>query len=463
MNLIEFCKERKLKIEHVHEQKLKEYSKGSETWVEIPYFKGGEQVNAKHRCLDEKKFFQEKGGEKIFYNIDCLYNEKMADDPLFITEGEIDAITLIQEGYLKTISVPEGASNEQQDGEGKKYAYLNGMVELLRKQPRIILAVDNDKNGNNLLHDLAVKIGKGKCEYIRYPKGCKDINETLVKYGVKGVHKSVETAKPMIEDGVFTIYDLPPEKEAIIYETGHIVGDYFKFRKGDFSVCTGIPSMGKTTFVNDLVCSTIATNPELKVAFASFEQNPRADHIPTLKAWHKARFGGPEGDAERWINKHMTFICPSEKQLLNDQLDLYWFMEKVQYAVDRMGCDIIILDPWNELEHEPQKGESLTQYVGWAIRQIKQLAKALKVHVMVVAHPTKQIKDKDGDYNMPTLYDISDSAHWFNKADLGIIIHRDKGGSTKFKTAKSRYHDKIGKLGTVSLQFDSVTKTFKEW
>jgi twinkle protein len=289
MKLSEFNKSRKLKAEHVYELGLAEYEKDGQTWVEIPYFKQGQRVNTKHRCLGEKKFFQDKDGEKIFYNIDCLYNEKMSEDTLYITEGEIDAITLIQEGYVKTISVPEGAPNEETGGEGKKYEYLDGMIDTLRKQPEIILAVDSDKNGINLLNDLANRIGKGKCKWIKYPKGCKDINEAYVKYGLKGIEKSLATAQPMKMDGVHKLSQFPPMKEAKVLETGHITGDLFKYRKGDFSVWTGMPAAGKTTLVNDMLCSTAVKN-DAKVCFISLEQHPKQDHERALTSWYLNKF-----------------------------------------------------------------------------------------------------------------------------------------------------------------------------
>jgi hypothetical protein len=64
----------------------------------------------------------------------------------------------------------------------------------------------------------------------------------------------------------------------------------------------------------------------------------------------------------------------------------------------------------------------------------------------VVAHPTKSAKDGDGNYKMPTLYDISGSANWYNKADLGVIVHRENEDDTLIKVQKSRYHDIIGGL-----------------
>jgi hypothetical protein len=72
--------------------------------------------------------------------------------------------------------------------------------------------------------------------------------------------------------------------------------------------------------------------------------------------------------------------------------------------------------------------ESETEYIGRAIRTLKRFAKAFQVHICVVAHPTKSVKDGDGNYKMPTLYDINGSANWYNKADLGVIVHRKERG-----------------------------------
>jgi len=465
MKLAEFAKERKLELGLLFDKGVKEYSQDNETWIEIPYHREGEVVNKKHRCLNEKKFFQDKDGEKIFYNIDCLDNEKWKDEPLIICEGELDCLTFIQAGYPRTLSVPEGAPNEQQGGEGKKYQYLEGMIPKLRNHEKIILAVDSDKNGRNLLEDLASKIGRGKCHEIKYPKGCKDINETYVKYGEAGVKKSLTTARVLDQDGVFKLSELPKQQPRRIYETGHVTSHLFKFREGDFSVFTGIPSMGKTSFLNDLLCTTLVNNPNLKVAFASFEQDPQEDQVPSLIKWYMGKGLGDESQAYRFIEDRFAFIMPSESQLLDptQQIHLDWFIDKVNYAVDKMGCKIVILDPWNDLEHQQAVNESLTQYVAYAIVQLKRLAKVRSVHIMVVAHPAKQQKDADGNFKIPTLYDISDSAHWFNKPDLGCVIHRDTTGSTIFKTAKSRYHDKIGKVGEIKLTYDINKKTYEAW
>lgn len=439
------------------------FTKDGKEWIKIPFFKNGEIVNTKYRCTSEKAFYQDKDGEKVFYNHDVIFDETLFDQPVIITEGEIDAWTFIQSGYIRTVSVPDGAPNEQIDGDSKKYSYLKKYIPMLKKAPYVVLAVDNDKNGNNLLNDLAIRIGRGKCYYIKYPKGCKDINDALVKYGEKAVIKSFETKQPMSMDGVYLLDSLPPIPANEVYDTGaEGLSDTFKFRFGDLIVVTGIPSMGKTTFLNHVLFS-LADKNKFHISFASLEQNPLQDHVRNMRSWYKGRYPMTnQNQADEWIKERFSFIYPSDEQMMNDELDLDWFLRHAEYAVEAHGANVIVLDPWNELEHVPFVGQSLTEYVGMAIRKIKRFAKIMNVTMVVVAHPTKQVKDKEGNFQMPSLYDISDSSKWYDKPELGAIVHRDENNDTLFKVAKSRYWDILGKTKLVRYKFNEDTKHFTE-
>ena len=69
------------------------------------------------------------------------------------------------------------------------------------------------------------------------------------------------------------------------------------------------------------------------------------------------------------------------------------------------------------------------------------LAKKYKVYLIVVAHPSKMLRGQGGKYPVPGLYDISDSAHWSNKADKGIVVHREDliaSKETIIRVVKSR-------------------------
>ena len=81
------------------------------------------------------------------------------------------------------------------------------------------------------------------------------------------------------------------------------------------------------------------------------------------------------------------------------------------------------MDPYNELDHQRPSHMSETEYVSQMLTKIKRFAQHHDVHVWFVAHP-RQLRDWKGQ--PPTMYDISGSAHFINKADNGLVIHRNR-------------------------------------
>ena len=75
------------------------------SWIEFPFYKDGQIVNIKSRTL-AKGFKQEKNAEKCFYRFDHLIGMKT----IIITEGEMDALSLVQSGFNNVVSVPDGAT-----------------------------------------------------------------------------------------------------------------------------------------------------------------------------------------------------------------------------------------------------------------------------------------------------------------------------------------------------------------
>ena len=96
----------------------------------------------------------------------------------------------------------------------------------------------------------------------------------------------------------------------------------------------------------------------------------------------------------------------------------------------RYGINGFLLDPWNELETTIKPGVSETTYTGQLLQKIVRFARQYNIWFGIVAHPAKLKKDDSGQYPVPTLYDISGSANFFNKADSGIALWRDRKKKT---------------------------------
>lgn len=432
--------------------------------IEIPYFRGEQIVGRKYRTISgEKKFSQDPGSEQIFYNRNVLSDPTLASQPIVITEGEIDCWSAIQAGFVRTVSVPAGAPQTSiGDRATAKYDFLADMPEAAQNAP-IILAIDTDGPGEALRQDLSLRLGARRCKWVKYPQACKDLNDALQRYGQRGVVESLNRAQ-WIVGNVYRMGDIPPVPIAEPHDSGFPgLTDHYRLRVGDFTVVTGIPSHGKSSFVGDLACR-MASRHRWPVCFASFEQSPTIDHRRMLRTWYG---GGPVNTLDRdslekadaWIDQHFSFVVPD----LESYATLPWVLERFAASALRFGTRLFVLDPWNELEHDRRDKESLTEYVGTALRDFKAFARKYEAHLIVVAHPAKLRRDADGCYPIPSLYDISDSAHWYNKADVGVVVHRKDEHETLVRVAKSRYHDQIGKPGDVAVRYVWQRATYEDY
>jgi twinkle protein len=93
-------------------------------------------------------------------------------------------------------------------------------------------------------------------------------------------------------------------------------------------------------------------------------------------------------------------------------------------AVERDGVDLLLIDPWNELERAKPKDMLLSDYIGQCLMYLKQFCRSMNVAVILVAHPTKAGVEQG---KTPTLADIEGSMNWYNKCDNGLIVVRDPG------------------------------------
>jgi len=443
-------------------------SSNGDVTIEMPYFVNGKEVNCKTRTIKgEKKFYQKKDGQKVFYNHRHIEVwQKSANDDLLICEGEMDAIIAMQTGFL-AVSVPDGAPAERIAEEySVKYSYLDGFP----KTGTVIICADNDDAGANLLQDLADRLGRHRCKWIQYPKGrvknedgterpIKDLNDVFMVYGEKGVLETIKRAKFFKVDGVFRMSELPPSPahEPFATEIAPI-----NLRTCELSVWLGPAGHGKSTLTNFLSMS--AAKIGWPVGVASFEQNPQTEHKDALRTLYmekRPQFATPDEieQADRFIDQNFSFIVPDEDA--DEEADLTWLLNKMAASVAQFGTKLFIIDPWNELDHQfDRRNMNDTQYTGFAVKQLKKFARRYRVHVAVVIHPSKiKSQGRDDSRRMPNLGDAADSAHWENKPDLGSIIFR-KNGLLLWRVAKTRYaeEDKIGPLGDYWLDFDPLTK-----
>ena len=436
----------------------------------FPYFRQGEVVNLKYRSVEGKHFRQVKDAKKILYGLDDLKGPAAV-----IVEGECDKLALAVAGITNAVSVPDGAPPAGSKSSDHKFEYLVNCTEQLSPLKKIVLAVDNDPPGKTLEEELARRLGPERCWRVTWPPGCKDANEVLLQHGAACLRDCITDAKPYPLDGVFTVADLASDVMNLYHEGLHggvstgwpSVDVHYTVRPGELTIVTGIPSHGKSQFLDALTVN-LAREHEWSFGICSPENLPASNHVAKLIEQYSG-FPFREGPSKRvpqeevvtaidWLHEHFVFIAPEESLTIPRLLDT------AQRLVARYGIRGLIIDPWNEFEHSRPSGQTETEGISLALTQIRRFARNHGVHVWVVAHPQKLYRREDGSYPVPTPYDISGSAHWRNKADNCLTVWRDENDPdqpVKLYIQKIRFRE-VGKVGVVDLEFNRTNGRYKE-
>jgi twinkle protein len=429
------------------------------------YYRGEELVNIKFRSAG-KDFKLSANSELILYNLNALEGQSTA----VIVEGEIDCLTMHEAGVFNAVSVPNGASKGNQ-----KLEYLDNCWQYFEDKERIVICVDNDEAGNALKEELGRRLGKTKCYTAVYPDGCKDANEVLIKYGKDAVIGLVENAKEWPLEGIIHIDDMVDDVWDW-FQNGYPSGDkagienfdeYVSFVPGQMTIITGIPGSGKDEFFNN-IATGLAKNAGWTFGMAGFEE-PAPFTVTKLMekivgksfAFRKEQEHRMNQDeflmAIELVNKHFHFV---NLDMVGCTIDA--ILGKFEELVKKYGINGAVINPWNCIDHKIPKGYSETQYTSEVLTKMLNFAVRCNAHLFLVAHPTKIPKSKEtGKYEIPTLYNISGSSHFFNKTYNGICVYRDFDTNQVDVYIQKVKWSWLGKLGYCSFSFNTDTRQYK--
>ena len=255
----------------------------TENTIKFNYFMGNELINIKYRD-GAKNFKLYKGAEKVFYNINSIVN----NDTCIIVEGEIDVLSLHEAGVPNVISVPNGATLNHNNLD-----YLDNCIDYFEDKTKVILAVDADEPGQMLKQEFIRRLGAEYCYLVDF-EDCKDANEYLVKHGASKLKSAIHAAHQVPLENVSTLKTVENDLKDFVkngFKPGFQVGlsnfdKIFSTYTGQFITVTGIPSSGKSDFVDQMV---VGYNKLYgwKTAFASPENAPIYLHAHKLmrKTW----------------------------------------------------------------------------------------------------------------------------------------------------------------------------------
>jgi len=216
-----------------------------DTWISIPSYEDGIPKLLKYRKItnnnpETKKYEREAGGKSILFNGDVL---KHFTD-IYICEGEMDNIALLEQGFKNVVGTTGGAGT-----------LLSEWYDKLKLMSKITFVFDADAAGQNaVVKTWAERLGYGKCWNTLLPEG-EDLNSYFLKNTVEDF-KELEpyqfkiSGVVSLNDALYEMYSLSQNKEQLIYpfpwsEVNEITGGGIELTQ---LLTIGAPSsIGKTT------------------------------------------------------------------------------------------------------------------------------------------------------------------------------------------------------------------------
>lgn len=391
--------------------------------VVFNYFEGEKLVNKKFRSGD-KKFTQITNARKIFYGLNDIVGQK----EIFIVEGEMDKLAMWEMGIKNCISVPNGAND------------LNDVIEncerYIKDVEKVFIAVDMDEAGVKLEREIVKRFGKWRCERIEFVG--KDANDDLISDRLQ-LELTLKQSKPYPVDGTFTANDISEEIDDL-YENGmeatikpsspefSELNKIFSILMGQLTVVTGIPSHGKSTWIEWYVLNLIK-DYGFKASFYSPEHLPMQLHHSILaeKVMGKPfgrSFPGYDrmsknelGEYKKWSSDHVFLTMPEKGEMI----DWDWLLAKFKEQIFRFGIDIFVIDAFNKVKRND--ANSLGE-INEILGRLTLFVQAYNVHVFLIAHPTKMKKEESGQYIIPSLYDVKGSGDFRDQTHNGLCVHR---------------------------------------
>lgn len=406
------------------------------------------------------KTWQSGNGKEILFNYDNINFTK----PLFITEGEIDCMSIYQAGFENVCSIPFGTNN---------FNWVDLHWEDLKKVPSFIICQDNDEAGKKLLDECILKLGIDRIRIIDNPY--KDINEFLYRENHENLFRLLSKSHFIDIDGLIEGSEIGKYKidkknriDSGIQKLNNKSGG---FLPGQLVIITGKRGNGKSTIASQFIIEAI--NKDISCCVYSGELTKEL-----FKNWLFLQILGESIGLEydELRGKQVEIVPDKYWSQLNDWIKnkLYIYDNSVldrkslkeasilkvfQYAARRHNCKLFLLDNLMSARKQYDTGRDFYKRQGEFIGEFKDFANDYKITVLFVVHPRKT--DNKADFKND---DVAGSSEISDRADLVYILQRlDLEEQEKYNCKTLLHITKnrlFGEEGTIKLDFFPKCKQF---
>jgi twinkle protein len=403
---------RKIGLETIKRFQLGVRSMNGAKWLCIPHWENQNVVNIKYRSLPpaKKEFLREPGCRSVLFNVNALAVHRQ----VLITEGEMDALSLVEHGFENAVGATNGAG-----------AFDAEWVKDLEKAERIYLCFDTDEAGRKGAVSLAKRLGYNRCWNIALP--CNDVNDFFLQHTREEFDQLIQQAAQFNLPGVIDVraaLDLLQGEEAKEKESKGLQTPWENvnriihgWKPGDLVIVTALPKTGKTTWMLDITRHLVLG--WVPVLFFCLEMRPERLVRKVIQAQYRIEQPG----LKEIRNARMLF----------DEIPLYFgyfykhhktedILGLIREAVQRYGIQLIVFDNLHLLCRTDRVNEQIAQ----ATLAFKLLAEEMEVPVVLIAQPRKR---ENSSTEIMSAEDVRYSSAVHSDCDQMIILHRNRTAS----------------------------------
>lgn len=413
--------------------------------------------------------------------------ERVTGDQVLFVESPLDTLALWLSGQNHAVCLPHTLNPARP--EGGDWSSLTYIESRLPRINRVELAFADDEAGHRLEEELSRRLGRDRTFRTRWESTPFDEDNAqpasayrlFLAGGEEAVVAQLDSLTPYPIAGIHELDDVDAEYEHL-YEVGLLPGlmvgypslDYhYSIKPGQITVVHGIPQHGKTTFIDDVMMQMAkrhhwgfgifsAENSNLARHYAGLTEKYTGKPFTADKNGAKRLTVAEKNDAKKFLKKHFRMLRPDEEK---GNWSLDGILDLARVLVFRYGIRGLVIDPWNELEHNRPPHLTVDEYLAHMVSKVRRFAEVNDVHVWLVVHPRTMDKEADGEYPVPTPYKLNGGAMWFNKADFIIAVWRRRGWPdeciTDFHIQKVRLKED-GAIGMTSLWYDQDCNQFHD-
>lgn len=251
------------------------------------------------------------------------------------------------------------------------------------------------------------------------------------------------------------------------------IDKHFRLLKGNIILFGGMGNYGKSKLLKQICLLRAKHNGEKWAIFTPEEMPPEYFYNDLIHSyigksvykWHENQM--TEDEYQRgieFVKNHFFYLYPE-----NDNPTPDYINQRFEEIVKKHKIDGCIIDPFNQLYNDWEQSGRDDRYINGFLANEKRFALKHNVYKITVHHTKSNVtKTEQGDYRMPTVYDLHGGAMWNNGCDEIVFVHRPyrisnpDDNTTLFKSEKIKKQIICGVPGEVELTFDFMSNRFSD-